>query len=211
MGGNIYVKEDFNDTLYCVNEHYELVPQFVFNFGKYVMSKEKRVQPFRGDMSVLDDVLMTSLLVGIPNHLFFELYVRDVSRFSVSFPAKPQRRETDPPPNAISIQTLDGSIPFGIYDIVNQKIRLLDTDTFSRKSGLINDLDGGFSFWPRYCSSDNELIGVRYAHEMKETLTEEYFATREIKDPQAHQKLRELLNKLQEDDNPVIVIAKLKD
>jgi PHD/YefM family antitoxin component YafN of YafNO toxin-antitoxin module len=41
-------------------------------------------------------------------------------------------------------------------------------------------------------------------------LTEEYFASRTIKDPQAHQKLRELLNNLDEDDNPVIVIGKLK-
>ena len=41
-------------------------------------------------------------------------------------------------------------------------------------------------------------------------LTDEYFASLKIKDQQAHQKLKELLKNLQEDDNPVIVIAKLK-
>ena len=45
---------------------------------------------------------------------------------------------------------------------------------------------------------------------MKEDLTEEYFANREIKNPQAHQKLRELLKTLKDDDNPVVVVAKLK-
>ena len=48
------------------------------------------------------------------------------------------------------------------------------------------------------------------AGKMKEYLTEEYFASREIKNPQAHQKLRELLKTLIEDDNPVIVVAKMK-
>lgn len=45
---------------------------------------------------------------------------------------------------------------------------------------------------------------------MKEMLTEEYFSTQTIKDKEAHQKLRELLKNLKEDDNPVVVIAKLK-
>ena len=45
---------------------------------------------------------------------------------------------------------------------------------------------------------------------MKEKHTDEYFASRTIKDPQAHQKLKELLKNLDEQDNPVVVIAKLK-
>ena len=98
----------------------------------------------------------------------------------------------------------------GIYDITNQKTRLLDSDPVSRLTGLINDLDDGLSFWPRYCTSDNELIDIWQAHEMEGILTEEYFAAHEIKYPQAHQKLKELLKNLDEEDNPVIVIGKLK-
>ena len=92
----------------------------------------------------------------------------------------------------------------------NKETRLLDTDPFSHMSGLINDLDGGMSFWPKYYTSENELIDIWQSYEMKELLTEEYFATHEIKNPQAHQKLKELLKNLDEEDNPVIVIAKLK-
>ena len=46
---------------------------------------------------------------------------------------------------------------------------------------------------------------------MKEILTEKYFASIEIKDPQAHQKLRDLLKTLDWEDNPVVVVAKLKE
>jgi len=53
-------------------------------------------------------------------------------------------------------------------------------------------------------------VGLWYPSIMKEKLTDEYFASRTIKDPQAHQKLKELLKNLDEQDNPVVVIAKLK-
>jgi hypothetical protein len=45
---------------------------------------------------------------------------------------------------------------------------------------------------------------------MKEMLTDEYFATQTIKDQAGHQKLKEILLNLKEDDNPVVVVAKLK-
>jgi hypothetical protein len=99
----------------------------------------------------------------------------------------------------------------GLYDIRRGKTELLDRDPISRKYGLVNDLDGGLSFWPRYyIESENALVQVLEAYEMKRLLTEEYFAAHPAKDPAAHARLRALLENLKEDDNPVIVIAKLK-
>ena len=67
------------------------------------------------------------------------------------------------------------------------------------------------SFWPKYYTSANELVDIWQAYEMKELLTETYFEKHKINNPQAHQKLKELLKKLDWDDNPVIVIGKLKE
>ncbi len=75
--------------------------------------------------------------------------------------------------------------------------------------GLVNDLDGGLSFWPEYGSGD-EMVQVLSAYDMKDVLTDEYFATHPARDPAAHARLRTLLDGLSEEDNPVIVIAKLK-
>jgi hypothetical protein len=76
----------------------------------------------------------------------------------------------------------------------------------------VNDLDGGLSFWPRYYNEpEGEVVDVLEAYEMKELLTEEYFAAHPAKNPAAHERLRTLLKDLDETDNPVIVIAKLKE
>ena len=217
MAERIYVKELWNDTLYYLDAQNELVPQFVFDLGKYALNKEKRTVP----MSSGDDVVMNLFdgviripahqqpMVGTPNHIFFSLLVVDASTFNISFPEQLKRKMAIPAESQF-LRFVDGCRPLGIYDIVNQKTRLLNTDRITRMSGLINDLDGGLSFWPKYYTSDNKLIDIWQAYEMKELLTEEYFAAHEIKDIQAHQKLKELLKNLDEYDNPVVVIAKLK-
>ena len=202
----IYVKELPNDTLYCLNEQDELIPQFVFDLGKYTYSFEKRgrvaVYPHIPDMK---DVLIipfdaTYPMVGTPNYIFFNVSGKDANAMKS---------------NGIINRYSNGmegemKSPFGFYDIANKRTRLLDTDPVSRMNGLINDMDGGLSFWPKCYSSGNELADVWQAYEMKEILTEKYFAGHTIKNPQSHQKLKELLNNLDWEDNPVIVIAKLK-
>jgi len=84
---------------------------------------------------------------------------------------------------------------------------------------MINDLNGGLPFFPRYYAGKDVVgahlcvrpyIDVWNVEDMKGMLTEEYFAKQTIKDPQAHQKLKEVLKNLRDDDNPVVVVAKLK-
>jgi len=208
----IYVKERPNDTLYYLNEQDELVPQFVFNLGKYSYDKKRRANPsvLEGREGVIFiPFFVHNTMVGASNHIFFSTFPNN------SYIPLPRGRESKLilPPGAVRPNSSYGypvAFPLGIYDTVNKTTRLLDTDPVSRMSGLINDLDGGLPFWPVYCNSDYELVDMRQAYTMKEDLTEEYFADREIKNPQAHQKLRELLKTLKDDDNPVVVIAKLK-
>ena len=98
---------------------------------------------------------------------------------------------------------------YGIYDRVKNTNIILDTDRLGQK-GIINDINGGLSIVPRYYAGNDEIIDIWKAEDMKEMLTEEYFASQTIKDKEAHQKLKALLKNLREDDNPVVVIAKLK-
>ena len=193
---NIFVKEYPNDTLFCLNERNELIPQFVFNLGKYSFSNEKRGGGINEIRNIMSNILMIPdalfPMIGTPNYIFFSIMVSNADI---------------PSPKVVKSAQY---IQFGLYDIVNKKTLLLENDPVSRMSGLINDIDGGFSFWPKYYSLSHELADVYQAYEMKEILKEKYFAGRTIKNPQAHQKLKELVNNLKEDDNPVIVIAKLK-
>jgi len=215
MEERIYVKERWNDTLYYLNAQSELVPQFVFDLGKYAINKEKRTVTL--SMENIDDLYAGVIeipfellpMTGIPDHIFFSYVVNNVSAFNVSFPEKRQRNVIIPP-GSLNVRYVDNRRLVGIYDIASQKTRLLDTDPVSQMTGLINDLDGGLSLWPKYYTSENELVDVWQAYEMKEILTEKYFAAHKINNPQAHQKLKALLKDLKDDDNPVIVIGKLK-
>jgi len=212
----IFVKEFPNDTLYCLNEQDELIPQFVFNLGKYAYSKEKRAN--NNTLEGMKDVILIPHfvipMVAASNYIFFSADPTELT-YPISLPkGRVKKREFELPPGAVRVGNYDPdnprAIPLGIYDTVDKTTRLLDTDPFSRMAGLINDLDGGLSFWPFCCNSENELADIYQASRIKEYLTEEYFAAHEIKDSQAHQKLRKLLKTLKEDDNPVVVIGKLK-
>ena len=212
---SIYVKENSNDTLYCLSEQNKLIPQYVFDLGQYVFSKEKReatpnpgfaTNNLHGVIQVPDYFIP---LVGTPHHIFFSFNAIELPK-NIPFPKKKVLPPMVFPADAQNIRYIESHSVVGIYDFVDQKTWLLDTDPVSRIHGLINDLDGGLSFWPRYYTSDNELVSVWQAYKMKEILSEEYFMAHEIKNPQAHQKLKELLKNLDEEDNPVIVIGKLK-
>ena len=205
---NIYVKERLNDTLYCINAQNKLIPEFVFDLGKYTYTKKDREEAKWTDPAYFSQIKVIFVpaltpIVGAPDYVFFSYVAWNLSG-KYTFP---EMVVQPPPAGTIAI---DMQRHLGIYDIVNKKTRLLDTDSFSRMLGLTNDIDGGLSFWPKYYTSNNELIDIWQAYEMKKILTEQFFAAHEIKNSQAHQKLKELLKSLEEEDNPVIVIAKLK-
>ena len=222
LSERIYVKENSNDTLYCLNEQNELIPQYVFDLGKYVFSNEKRnstpnVGSFIEAQRVIEEIMSGLIeiparftpMVGAPHYIFFSIVAHGLPK-NIPFPQKRVQPVHPPLSGFIRIEMPNTHRVVGIYDIVHKTTQLLDTDPVSHMQGFINDLDGGLSFWAKDYTSENELIDIWQAYEMKELLTDEYFAAHEIKDAQAHQKLKELLKILKDDDNPVIVIGKLK-
>ena len=212
---NIYVKEVQSDTVFCLNTQNELIPKFVFNLGRYAYRVEDRID--RGvprpletwkelQLKVIYVPAFLSPMVGSPNYIFFSYRAWNLSGQY----AFPYQEISQPPAEAQNVVITDNIRHLGIYDIINQKTQLLDIEPVSKGRGLINDLDGGLPFWPKYYTSDNELIDIWQVYDMKEYFTDAYFAAHEIKNPQAHQKLKELLKNVDEYDNPVVVIAKLK-
>jgi len=76
--------------------------------------------------------------------------------------------------------------------------------------GFYNDIDGGMPFWPTHINRKQELVSFLYPDEMKEMLKNEYFVRKNIRDEAANLRLKELISRLKEEDNPVVVIARLK-
>jgi len=192
----MYLMDYVNDTIYCLTNA-ALQPAYIFDFGKYSYPWEalsKNISP-QGNLPYIS---MWSWFVGTPNFFFYSLIVPNIFSRPKARPIFFDRKEIS---TNVFVQ--------GIYNISENTNILLNTDQYFQK-GLINDINGGLSFIPQYYAGNGLVTGLWQAEDMKEILTEEYFSTIEIKDRQAHQKLREVLKKLDWEDNPAVVIAKLK-
>ena len=192
----IYLKDYVNDTVYIL-ENLHLKPAYVFGLGKYTFPIEYLEKPLDG---LRNKTFLISNLTGTQKYFFYIIRVPDI------FP-RPKRKPQFIP--QLNRSTSDESIVYGIYNIEGNTNVLLDTDDYLQR-GIMNDLNGGLPFFPRYYAGNNVVADIWSAEEMKEMLTDEYFAKQTIKDQQAHQKLKDLMKILQEDDNPVVVVAKLK-
>jgi len=200
VDNRFYLKDFVNDTLYVLSNSI-LQPAYIFDMGKYSFPKKHLENLLLEEKTntILFSVFPTGF-VGTPEYFFYEIEVPD------QLPRPKSRPEYFPFTN--QYVPSDAKVR-GIYNIAQNTNILLDTDKHLQK-GIINDINGGLSFFPRYYAGNNVVVDVWQAEDMKEILTEEYFATQVIKDKLAYQKLREVLKKLKEDDNPVVVIAKLK-
>jgi hypothetical protein len=223
--GLAYLKENINDTLYYLNRRHDLVPAFVFDPGRYsylrsgaaklpymerVMTRHYIELPAAEAREYLPNFPM----IFAVNKIFFSFKLHNAKRSGVKVPGgnvTTKRIGGNPMVREVHMSEFDDTdIMLGIYDIRGETTVLLDRDPVTHRYGLVNDIDGGLSFWPRYYTSTGEMVDVVDAYEMKDLLTREHFATHPACDPAAHAKLQALLADLDEADNPVIVIATLK-
>ena len=199
------LKESINDTISYLDGT-ELVPFALFNFGEYRLGGKIS----KNSGTNVEQLIGFHEIVGFSDFLFFTMH-------SIHVDLPKNRRIYEIIPSSLStmnssapIRVLDNTIA-GIYDFKNKTTVLLENDPACGMFGLINDLDGGLPFWPKYCTDNDELVSIWSIEDIKGVLTEEYFAAHEIKDVQAHQKLKELIKTIKDEDNPVVVIAKLKE
>ncbi len=66
--------------------------------------------------------------------------------------------------------------------------------------GLIEDFEGGPAFWPLYISQDDYMVSIIEAHKFIQ-----YAQNHKVSD-----KFKKIADSLKEDDNPVVVLVKLK-
>lgn len=83
--------------------------------------------------------------------------------------------------------------------------------TYEDQRGLINDLDGGASFFPAWTNREGDIwISYNDANEFKEKQSDEFLSKSTAIFPQMKEKLRTLVKGLKPDDNPVLKIVYLK-
>ena len=78
-------------------------------------------------------------------------------------------------------------------------------------SGIINNFDGGVDIWINDLRSDNSIISWVNAYQLKAHVASDAFKNSTPKYPEKKRELERLANSLSENDNPVLMIVKLKE
>ena len=191
LNEQLFFKEQLCDTLFQITDQLDLVPEIVFNLpGKPIPTNMRSPQVLLSPEYYIIHYLYATenclLLFGTNEQL---LYDKKINRL-FSFKHDPLLNyEKVIPPLAIGSST--------------------NTRTINME-GLRNDIDGGFPVWHHHMANiqhDNQLLNTFQSYLFKELLTEKHFSRQNIKDREAHQQLRNLLENLDWEDNPVLMIA----
>jgi hypothetical protein len=78
------------------------------------------------------------------------------------------------------------------------------------EQGLINDLDGGPNIWPKTTKDDNTIITWIDASKLKDYVASDTFKKSTPKYPEKKKELEKLANSIQANDNPIIIMIKVK-
>lgn len=89
-----------------------------------------------------------------------------------------------------------------IYNKKTKELKLLEENAF------YNDIDGGVSFFPIQIERNGDMIGWKTAEEFKEEILSNDYTAQKAKYGERFERVYQLANSLQDDDNPILIIAK---
>lgn len=183
----------WDDTIFTFNEKLDLVPAYTFDFGKYKAPMEW-MSSLRMDYDEVGYVYPQQLIES-NRYLFIH--------FSCgrNAPEKYEFVSRGSSPGGWSDRTLMNVEVYGMFDKHAGKLTMLNQPIKHKYLGFRNDLDGGPCFWPKYISSNDEMVTWFTADELLDIYEQL---------PNPSDELRAVVKKLNPDDNPVLMVVQLK-
>ncbi len=201
-GGAIYIKEQLNDTVFRINGHYQFEPAFYLNLGKYGVPKEVRELRMSEGIKRSMDYMDVYRVFETANFLFLGC------AFNNHHPIMDRENFHLPCTRPNWAWAL-----LGAYDKRVNKLafaKLNTTGTFLTISGLANDYDGGISFFPKDQVNESTLSMWVDVYLLKEHIASDYFKKSTPKYPEKKKELEAFVNRLNENDNPVLILYSFK-
>jgi hypothetical protein len=187
-GDELYYADIFSDTLFLIKD-FTLQPSYIFNTDGHTLPYE--VQDGIPRYNIIESVLEGEVLKDQwKQYLVLDNIFQSSKKIFMTFDYQTKRYPVIYDKKDDILQIMPPiSIPLPVRDY---KIPFY---------GLENDLDGGLPFWPLQIISDDEMMYVYTAEELLE------LDASKITD----EKLKNVLNTIDEDNNPVVVIVTLKN
>ena len=174
------------DTLFTIGQDTEIKEAFIFELGKFRPSIAHFEYRDQSGGFIRPEIITESI-----NHLFIRFFFGNHApepfKYIYTFRGVDPRERTN-------------SDVCGIFDKSTGRLTLM-RQPIKTKLGLNNDIDGGPVIWPQYISSNNELVTYVSAEEFLD-----YYAKIEKPTPQ----MMEVSKGITVDDNPIVIIVKLK-
>lgn len=178
-----------NDTVYAITPDRRVKPSFVFDYGKY--KAEPVTLLTHGKLG--ETIHITGNICESSKYLFltFDFHNNAPEKF------KQERKDVRTGKTRVEeVRTV-----YGIFAKETGELQLLNQPIKHKQLGLRNDVDGGPCFWPKYVSSEGEMVTWWGVEEFLE-------AYKQLTNPSAE--LKTLAEKLTPDDNPVLMVVTLK-
>lgn len=205
----VIFKDDFNDTLFQIDDNYQLAPRYVFNLGRYQQPLPERrlIQPQTDKLSFIkiQDVFETDNLLFI------------ICDFGKHFPVKRiTPRVMNQPGFEGAINWFNTSLMLGLYEKKQDKFSFCEptsTDNFYFTSGLYNDIDAGPRFMPDQIINDSTLIMRITINRLVQHTESEDFKKAIPKFPERKNRLEFFTDSLKkaEFDNPMFMVVTFKN
>lgn len=173
-----------NDTVFSIGQNTEMYPAFIFNLGEYKAPLAFWEWKERGTDK--NYIFLFAIHESL-NYLFIEFDFGN---------------HTSEPITAISPRGTQYT-RYDVYGIFDKRTGefVLMRQPVKGKLGLKNDVDNGPIIWPSYITPNDELVSLISPEEFME-----YYEN----NPNPSAELTGVANRLELDDNPIVIVAKLK-
>ena len=186
LNNKLHFKGDYNDTVYTYNNANKIIPKFYFNLGKYKLPDEMRVERGMNPDEIPAQYYWDSILES-PSYVFIHY-----GTYAIDIKGKEEKLADE------------GYICYEKRMRTGYTLRINDM-----KLGCVNDVDAGLEFTPDYIE-DSLAYHIISAYEISNHLNSEQFEESKCKFPGKKEEFKHIMDKISENDNPVIMIVKLK-
>ncbi len=193
FNNQIRLWRSWDDTIFTINKNLDTEVVYRFDFGKHKVPMEW-MESIKEDYANVDYVYPTTIYEST-RYLFFDF------QCGRNAPEKFEYELEGVGQGIRSKRILVNVSVYGLFDKNKGQLTLLNQPVKHKYLGFRNDLDGGPAFWPKYISSKDEMVTWFMAEEFLEIYEQL---------PAPSPELKAVAEKLSSDDNPVLMVVKLK-
>jgi len=205
FNNSVHFKEQFNDTLFYIDNDFNLIPKFSFIMGDLKMPESIRSDFFEYFQKMNNYYAIENIL-ETPHYLFLDI------NFGNHFPANRLTPLKGAGPGGADLTTNTTNC-LAVYSKETSELQFCKpttTDNPFFTSGLYNDIDAGPRFFPSSQVNDSTFVMLVNPFDLKKHVESEEFKESRPLYPEKKNELKMLADSLDENDNPVLMFVTLK-